>query len=141
MHTWPNQVGTALHESIVTGEAAPPPTRLGKGSPYYGPIKSNVECLPVCSRQLDISLVWGQAWPVCMSVWQDTKGRFLSYGVNLSFIGRAKRGWTSQHKEVRSKPITLDLAGKAGRPLSRLSILGGNVSIKCSKVETALVQA
>ena len=34
----------------------------------YGLIKSNVECLPACSRQLDISLVQGQAWPVCMSV-------------------------------------------------------------------------
>ena len=50
MHTWPNQAGTALHESIVTGEPAPPPTRLGKGSPLLWP--NQVERgMPACVFQ------------------------------------------------------------------------------------------
>ena len=43
------------------------------------------------------------------------------YPVDNLSAGRAKRGWTSQHKEVRSKPIhvlTCELAGKAERPSS-----------------------
>ena len=74
MHTWPNQAGTALLVSIVMGEVAPPPTRFDKGSPLLWPNQVKVVCLPACARQLDISLVRGKAWPVCMSVWHDTRG-------------------------------------------------------------------
>ena len=45
----------------------------------------------------------------------------------LVFIsaGKTKRGWTRQYKVVRSKSITRELAGMAGRPSNWLSILLG----------------
>ena len=53
----PTKPGQRSMRASSWGRQLLPLRGLAKVPPYYGPIKSNVECLPACSRQLDISLV------------------------------------------------------------------------------------
>ena len=104
MHTWPNQAGTALHVSIVTGEVAPPPTRFGKGSPLLRPNQVKV---PACSRQRDISLVRGKHGQRACQYGRYKGGGFLSYGVKFQVTAIWNKLYSvGLHSPAESHPLT-----------------------------------